>query len=162
MKIVTNFKQIVGIDEVGKGSLYGPVFAGAVILENDAETILLKAGLKDSKALTHKKRESLVPLIQQEAMDWGLGQSSANEIDSIGIREATELAMLRALQKLQKPINLVLVDGILPIRLWKGKQKTLVHGESNSASISWKDRSEIFFYYLSKRKKLDQETRGRS
>ncbi|MDP6833691.1 MAG: ribonuclease HII [Prochlorococcaceae cyanobacterium ETNP1_MAG_9] len=131
-----NFKKIVGVDEVGKGALFGPVFAGAVILESDAETTLLEAGLKDSKALTSKKRASLSPLIQEKAKDWGLGQASAQEIDSIGIRKATELAMLRALQKLQNPIDIVLVDGVLPIRIWNGEQKTLVHGESKSAAIA--------------------------
>ena len=131
-----NFKAIVGVDEVGKGALFGPVFAGAVILESDAETTLLEAGLKDSKALTSKRRASLSPLIQEKAKDWGLGQASAQEIDSIGIRKATELAMLRALQKLQNPIDIVLVDGVLPIRIWNGEQKTLVHGESKSAAIA--------------------------
>ena len=131
-----NFKKIVGVDEVGKGALFGPVFAGAVILESDAETTLLEEGLKDSKALTSKKRASLSPLIQEKAKDWGLGQASAQEIDSIGIRKATELAMLRALQKLQNPIDIVLVDGVLPIRIWNGEQKTLVHGESKSAAIA--------------------------
>ena len=54
----------------------------------------------------------------------------------MGIRKATELAMLRALQRIENPIDTVLVDGILPIRLWKGKQKTLVHGESKSIAIA--------------------------
>tara|TARA_B100000029_G_C17357025_1_gene881107 strand:+ start:382 stop:966 length:585 start_codon:yes stop_codon:yes gene_type:complete len=134
--MILNSKEIAGIDEVGKGSLFGPVFAGAVILENDAETTLLSAGLKDSKTLTAKKRATLVPLIQEKAKDWGLGQASAQEIDCIGIRKATELAMLRAIQKLQNPIHMVLVDGVLPIRIWKGKQKTVVHGESKSAAIA--------------------------
>ena len=127
---------IVGIDEVGKGSLFGPVFAGAVILGINAEAELTNEGLKDSKLLTAKRRARLVPLIQEKAQDWGLGQASSREIDSMGIRKATELAMLRALQRIENPIDTVLVDGILPIRLWKGKQKTLVHGESKSIAIA--------------------------
>ena len=127
---------IVGIDEVGKGSLFGPVFAGAVILGINAEAELTNEGLKDSKLLTAKRRARLVPLIQEKAQDWGLGQASSREIDSMGIRKATELAMLRALQRIENPIDIVLVDGILPIRLWKGKQKTLVHGESKSIAIA--------------------------
>lgn len=127
---------IVGIDEVGKGSLFGPVFAGAVILGINAETELTNEGLKDSKLLTAKRRARLVPLIQEKAQDWALGQASSREIDSMGIRKATELAMLRALQRIENPIDTVLVDGILPIRLWKGKQKTLVHGESKSIAIA--------------------------
>ena len=127
---------IVGIDEVGKGSLFGPVFAGAVILGINAEAELTNEGLKDSKLLTAKRRARLVPLIQEKAQDWALGQASSREIDSMGIRKATELAMFRALQRIENPIDTVLVDGILPIRLWKGKQKTLVHGESKSIAIA--------------------------
>ena len=128
--------QTAGIDEVGRGSLFGPVFAGAVVLEKKAQYKLLKAGLKDSKALVAKKRAMLVPLIQQTSQDWAIGQASSREIDSIGIRKATELAMLRALQKLSHPINMILVDGVLPIRLWDGPQKTLIHGESKSPEIA--------------------------
>ena len=131
-----NREVIVGIDEVGKGSLFGPVFAGAVILGINAEAELTNEGLKDSKLLTAKRRARLVPLIQEKAQDWALGQASSREIDSMGIRKATELAMLRALQRIESPIDTVLVDGILPIRLWKGKQKTLVHGESKSIAIA--------------------------
>ena len=131
-----NREVIVGIDEVGKGSLFGPVFAGAVILGINAEAELTNEGLKDSKLLTAKRRARLVPLIQEKAQDWALGQASSREIDSMGIRKATELAMLRALQRIENPIDTVLVDGILPIRLWKGKQKTLVHGESKSIAIA--------------------------
>ena len=134
--MVLKKNRIAGIDEVGKGSLFGPVLAGAVVLDNDSQLKLLSAGLKDSKFLTAKKRSILVPLIQQLSTDWALGQASSREIDSIGIRKATEMAMLRALQKLKQPIDLVLVDGILPLRLWKGPQETLVHGESKSPEIA--------------------------
>ncbi len=127
---------IAGVDEVGKGSLFGPVFAGAVVLQNDAEQLLLKAGLKDSKVLSPKKRAILVPLIKQRSQSWALGQASSREIDSIGIRQATEKAMIRALQKLNQPIHMVLVDGVLPIQLWKGPQINLVHGESKSSAIA--------------------------
>ena len=127
---------IAGVDEVGKGSLFGPVFASAVVLENNAEINLLNAGLKDSKMLSAKKRAILLPLIYEQSTDWGIGQASAREIDSIGIRQATEKAMFRSLQKLKQPIHLVLVDGVLPIRLWKGDQKTLIKGESKSPAIA--------------------------
>ncbi len=129
-------KQIAGIDEVGKGCLFGPVFAGTVILDHDAEATLLNAGLKDSKVLSKKQRAGLVPLIQHKSTAWALGQACPREIDAIGIRKATEKAMLRALQKLKNPISFVLVDGILPLRLWKGPQTTLVHGESKSPAIA--------------------------
>ena len=130
-------KQLIaGIDEVGKGCLFGPVLAGAVILSKENERNLLSHGLKDSKKLSHRQRHNLVPLIKKNSISWALGQASAREIDSIGIRAATEKAMLRALQKFPYPPDLILVDGILPIRLWPGEQKTQVRGESHFASIA--------------------------
>ena len=127
---------IAGVDEVGKGCLFGPVFAGAVILSKENETILLSLGLKDSKKLSHRKRRNLVPLIKKNSIAWSIGQASAREIDLIGIREATEKAIIRALEKFTSPPNLILVDGILPIRLWPGEQKTQIRGESHFASIA--------------------------
>ena len=125
-----------GVDEVGKGCLFGPVFAGAVILSKSNELKLLNQGLKDSKKLNFRQRNQLVPLIKENSIAWSLGQASAREIDSIGIRMATEKAMIRALEKFLSPPDLILVDGILPIRLWKGKQQTQVRGESHFPSIA--------------------------
>ena len=127
---------IAGVDEVGKGSLFGPVFAGAVILSNTNKSKLLSKGLKDSKKLSQRQRDYLVPLIKENSIAWALGQASAKEIDSIGIREATEKAMVRALEKFSSPPELILVDGILPIRLWPGEQQTQVRGESYFPSIA--------------------------
>ena len=70
-------KEIAGIDEVGKGALFGPVFAGAVILDKHSEDFLISSGLKDSKKLSAKKREALVPLIKKSSISWALGQASA-------------------------------------------------------------------------------------
>ena len=127
---------IAGVDEVGKGSLFGPVFAGAVILNKTNESKLLSRGLKDSKKLNQSQRRNLVPLIKENSIGWSIGQASAREIDSFGIREATEKAMVRALEKFSSPPDLILVDGILPIRLWPGKQQTQVRGESHFPSIA--------------------------
>ncbi len=127
---------IAGVDEVGRGCLFGPVFAGAVILFEQHEQKLFIAGLKDSKVLSPKKRAELVPLIKANSVTWALGQSSAKEIDEIGIQLATEKAMLRALQKISKAIDLVLVDGLMPIREWAGEQKALVKGETKSLAIA--------------------------
>ena len=127
---------IAGVDEVGKGCLFGPVFAGAVILSKTNESKLLSQGLKDSKKLSQRKRYKLVPLIKENSIAWSLGQASAREIDRIGIREATEKAMVRALEKFSSPPDLILVDGILPIRPWSGKQKTQVRGENHFPSIA--------------------------
>jgi ribonuclease HII len=127
---------IAGVDEVGKGCLFGPVYAAAVILSKENETKLLSQGLKDSKKLSHRQRNILVPLIKTNSIAWTIGQASAREIDAVGIRNATEKAMLRALEKFSSPPDLILVDGILPIRFWPGKQKTQVRGESHFASIA--------------------------
>ena len=127
---------IAGVDEVGKGSLFGPVFAGAVILSKSNELTLLSKGLKDSKKLNARQRNNLVPLIKENSIAWSLGQASAREIDNIGIRNASEKAMIRALEKFSSTPDLILVDGILPIRLWEGQQQTQVRGESHFPSIA--------------------------
>ena len=129
--------RCAGVDEVGRGCWYGPVFAAAVILPAAARAPLAAAGLTDSKALTARRRGQLVPLIEQHAEAWALGQASAREIDAVGIRSATERAMLRALQRLPAPApQLVLVDGVLPLRLWPGPQQTEVRGDSQCLEIA--------------------------
>jgi|TARA_X000000950_G_scaffold288933_1_gene408485 ribonuclease HII len=127
---------IAGIDEVGRGCLFGPVFAAAVVLDGEAADALQAAGLTDSKKLTPRRRAVLVPRIEERSLAWALGQASAREIDGMGIRGATELAMLRALQRLPSRPELVLVDGTLPLRLWTGPQRTVVRGDSRSAAIA--------------------------
>ena len=129
-----------GVDEVGRGCWFGPVFAAAVVLPERAAGPLGAAGLTDSKALSPRRREALVPLIKALASGWALGQASAAEIDGHGIRLATEWAMLRALQRLRGALGadppLVLVDGILPLRCWPGPQRCLVRGDSHSPAIA--------------------------
>ncbi|MEB3167772.1 MAG: ribonuclease HII [Synechococcaceae cyanobacterium] len=125
-----------GVDEVGRGCLFGPVFAAAVVLPSAALGPLASAGLTDSKRLSPRRRAALVAPIQQVALAWALGQSSASEIDRWGIRRATEEAMRRALQRLPQPPRLVLVDGVLPLRGWLGPQRTLVRGDSRCAAIA--------------------------
>ena len=72
-----NKSLIAGVDEVGKGCLFGPVFAGAVILSKANELKLLSQGLKDSKKLNSQRRNHLVPLIKENSIAWALGQASA-------------------------------------------------------------------------------------
>lgn len=124
------------MDEVGRGCLFGPVFAGAVVLEAANASRLQREGLTDSKRLSARRRGELVPLIEQEAEAWGLGQASAREIDRLGIRPATELAMLRALQRLPNRPELVLVDGTLPLRPWTGEQRSIVAGDQQALAIA--------------------------
>lgn len=127
---------IAGVDEVGRGCWFGPVFAAAVILPDQARAPLAAAGLTDSKALSARRRAQLVPLITAHTSQWALGQASAAEIDRHGIRTATEWAMVRALQRLVVPPDLVLVDGVLPLRCWPGEQRTVVRGDSQHLEIA--------------------------
>jgi len=128
--------ECAGVDEVGRGCLFGPVFAAAVVLPASALAPLAGLGLTDSKKLTARRRATLVPVIQRLAASWALGQASAAEIDRGGIRLATELAMVRALQKLSSPFELLLVDGVLPLRGWHGDQITIVRGDSHCLAIA--------------------------
>ncbi len=128
--------RCAGVDEVGRGCLFGPVFAAAVVLPAPALAPLAAAGLTDSKKLTPRQRERLVPLIRAQALAWALGQASAAEIDRVGIRAATERAMRRALTRLGPAPALVIVDGVLPLRGWQGPQITLPKGDSRCAAIA--------------------------
>ena len=126
----------VGIDEVGKGAIFGPVFSAVVVLTENNKSILKKFGVTDSKKLTSKKRKLLLPKILLLSSDYGIGQSSAREIDKLGIRVATELSMIRALKKLKKKPSELIIDGPLLLRPWKGTQKNIVSGDSKFISIA--------------------------
>lgn len=125
-----------GVDEVGRGCLFGPVYAAAVVIGQEGIAPLQAAGLTDSKKLSAPRRARLVPLIQRQAIAWGIGLASAGEIDRHGIRIATERAMVRALGRLPVPPQLLLVDGVLPLRGWSGEQSTLVAGDLRCPAIA--------------------------
>ena len=99
-------KIIAGVDEVGRGSLIGPVYAAAVILNKKINKKLLK----DSKKLTKIKREILFKYIKENSI-WAVGKASVKEIEKMNILNASLLAMKRAIIKLKKKPSLVLVDG---------------------------------------------------
>ena len=126
----------VGIDEVGRGAIFGPVFSAVVVLTEKNKFLLKKLGVKDSKKLTPKKRKFLVPKILLLSSDYGIGQSSVREIDNLGIRVATELSMIRALKKLKEKPSELIVDGPLLLRPWSGTQKNIVSGDSKFISIA--------------------------
>jgi len=94
------------MDEVVRGAIFGPVFAAAVVLSEINKSILKQFGVTDSKKLTPKKRKLLLKEILLLSSDYGIGQSSAREIDELGIRVATELSMIRALKKLKEPASI--------------------------------------------------------
>jgi len=126
----------VGIDEVGRGAVFGPVFSAVVVLTEKNKLTLKQYGVKDSKKLTPKKRKLLLPKILSLSSDYGIGQSSAREIDKLGIRVATELSMIRALKKLKEKPSELIVDGPLSLRPWHGTQKNIVSGDSKFISIA--------------------------
>ena len=125
------YKMICGVDEAGRGPLAGPVCAAAVILPKG----LVLPGLNDSKKLTDKKRRELFPIIKEQAIAYGIGLASHEEIDEINILQATYLAMERAIAQLEGKADFALIDGNrakdfgLPLR-------TVVKGDSLSASIA--------------------------
>ena len=126
----------VGIDEVGKGAVFGPVFSAVIVLTKKNKFILKKFGVTDSKKLTPKKRKLLLPKILLLSSDYGIGQSSAREIDKFGIRVATELSMIRALKKLKQKPSEIIIDGPLLLRKWNRNQKNIVSGDSKFTSIA--------------------------
>jgi len=126
----------VGIDEVGKGAVFGPVFSAVIVLTKKNKFFLNKFGVTDSKKLTPKKRKLLLPKILLLASDYGIGQSSAREIDKFGIRVATELSMIRALNKLKQKPTEIIIDGPLLLRKWNRNQKNIVSGDSKFTSIA--------------------------
>ena len=126
----------VGIDEVGRGSVLGPVFSAVVVLNEKNQSTLKQLGVIDSKKLTSKKRNLLLPKILLLSSDYGIGQSSAREIDKHGIRIATELSMMRAVKKLKKTPSELIIDGPLLLRPWKGIQKNIISGDSKFTAIA--------------------------
>ena len=133
---ILNKLSEVGIDEVGRGSVFGPVFSAVVVLNEKNQSTLKQIGVIDSKKLTSKKRKLLFPKILLLSSDYGIGQSSAREIDKHGIRIATELSMIRAVKKLKKTPSELMIDGPLLLRPWKGAQKNIVSGDSKFTAIA--------------------------
>lgn len=101
------YTAICGVDEAGRGPLSGPVCAAAVIMPRG----LVIEGLNDSKKLTAKKREKLFDVVIENALAYGIGLASPEEIDTLNILNADMLAMKRAIEALQIPADFALVDG---------------------------------------------------
>tara|TARA_A100001011_G_C14244037_1_gene814646 strand:+ start:703 stop:1263 length:561 start_codon:yes stop_codon:yes gene_type:complete len=124
-------KLIAGVDEVGRGSLIGPVYAAAVILNKSINKKLLK----DSKSLTKSEREVLSKYIKRNSI-WAIGKSSVKEIEKINILHASLLAMKRAIKKLKKKPNLVLIDGNKLPNIKNYKLKSIIKGDQKMPVIS--------------------------
>ncbi|HZM71582.1 MAG TPA: ribonuclease HII [Candidatus Cryosericum sp.] len=123
--------RIAGVDEVGRGSLAGPVVAAAVILDPDRPV----RGLRDSKLLSRGERERLAARIEERAVAAGIGAADAGEVDSMNILRATLLAMRRAVEALAVSPDYLLVDA-LHIPGVDLPQEGVVHGDRLVASIA--------------------------
>ena len=125
------YRYIAGIDEAGRGPLAGPVVAAAVILP----ALFDLPGLTDSKRLSARQRETLYPLIRNQAVAVGIGLASADDIDRYNILQATLRSMHQAVGRLNCAVDFLLVDGIsrIPTAI---PQETLKKGDLRSLSIS--------------------------
>jgi ribonuclease HII len=122
--------RIAGLDEAGRGALFGPVVAAAVIL-NPRRRIV---GLDDSKKLTAERRAELAPRIREHAVAWAVAEIDAQRIDAWNIYQASRQAMTAALAQLSIPPDYLLLDAmVLDVLL---EQKSLVRGDARSVSIA--------------------------
>ena len=121
-----------GCDEAGRGCLAGPVVASAVILPTNFRHKLLN----DSKQLTLKQRQILETIIKEKAISWAIGIVSPQEIDEINVLNASFLAMHRAINKLERNIDLLLIDGNRFKKYKDIKHLCIVKGDSKFASIA--------------------------
>lgn len=129
-------EQTAGVDEVGRGALFGPVVAAAVILPAAAFEPLRQAGLTDSKLLKPSHRLTLAAQIRALALDCQVGLASTAEIDRLNILNSSLLAMRRAVHRLQPQPQFCLVDGNQPIPQLRMPQQTLVKGDQRSLIIA--------------------------
>ena len=124
-------KIIAGVDEVGRGSLIGPVYAAAVILNKSINEKILK----DSKSLKKSKREILSKYIKKNSI-WAIGRASVKEIEKVNILNASLLAMKRAIKKLKKKPTLILIDGNKVPKIENYNLKSVIKGDTKIPSIS--------------------------
>jgi len=127
-------QHVAGVDEVGRGSLFGPVVAAAVILYQNDQPAHRIRGLRDSKLLPAERREELALLIRQHCIAWAVAAVDSARIDQINIYQASRLAMLHAVQQLAPAAGHLLVDAVkldcdLP-------QQPIIHGDALSVSIA--------------------------
>jgi ribonuclease HII len=123
-------QRIAGLDEAGRGSLFGPVVAAAVILDPKRRIV----GLDDSKKLPAERRDVLALRIQEHALAWSVAQVDARRIDAWNIYQASRQAMAEALSQLKLPPDYLLLDAMrLDVQV---NQKSLIHGDARSVSIA--------------------------
>ena len=127
----SKIKLIVGCDEAGRGCLLGPVYAGAVILPEDFSCDLIN----DSKQLSEKKREEAYQIIVENAIAWGVGSCTPEEIDEINIYNASRLAMQRAIKNMNHEYDMILTD-CMKMPGMEVPVIDLIHGDAKAQCIA--------------------------
>ncbi|MBD2424631.1 ribonuclease HII [Phormidium sp. FACHB-1136] len=127
---------IAGVDEVGRGALFGPVVAAAVILSESAVAELQALGVTDSKRLSHPRRLHLIEPIQTRSIACAIGYASVHEIDRINILQASLLAMHRAVGRLSPAPTLCRIDGNQAIPQLGIPQQTVIKGDQTDTAIA--------------------------
>ncbi len=130
--LANGYRNIVGVDEVGRGPLAGPVVAAAVVMPLDEGSII--EGVDDSKKLSAKKRETLAEMIKERAIAYVICQVENDVIDEINILQATRLCMKNAVEKLPVNADVVLTDGNMTLDITV-PQRSIIKGDSLSYSI---------------------------
>lgn len=157
--LIKQKKTILGIDEVGRGCLAGPVYASCVSLDFDALQKLDEKEIdliRDSKKLSTKQRQRIIPILHEIGTEIKTGKASVREIETYGILDATFLAMRRAIISCDKSYDMVLIDGNKTIPNYHGEQKAIVQGDLHcfciaAASIIAKEARDDYMRKISKK-----------
>ncbi|WP_017302751.1 ribonuclease HII [Spirulina subsalsa] len=150
-ELAAPYETVAGVDEVGRGALFGAVVAAAVVLSPEACSELVKAGVRDSKRLSAKRRMTLAEQIRAIALDVQISHATHQEIDQINIFQASLLAMGRAVEALNPVPSICFVDGKFPIphltppqqNIIKGDQKSVVIASASIVAKVWRDQQII-------------------
>lgn len=127
------YRNVCGIDEVGRGCFAGPVVVGAVIFSPQS---VIPDGIRDSKLLPASKREQLDPKIKDAAAAWAIAEVSVSVINKVGIGKATQMAFRKAVKSLPKSADFVLIDAFYIKHLSRKRQQPLQNGDKTCVSIS--------------------------
>lgn len=127
------YRNVCGIDEVGRGCFAGPVVVGAVVFSPQS---VIPDGVRDSKLLPASKREQLDPKIKDAAAAWAIAEVSVLVINKVGIGKATQMAFRKAVKSLPKSADFVLIDAFYIKHLSRKRQQPLQNGDKTCVSIS--------------------------
>jgi ribonuclease HII len=151
-ELISLYPRIAGVDEVGRGCLAGPVYAAVVMLDYSRLRLCPRAELellRDSKTLSPAQRQRMLPRIEELSLASAIAHAEVREIENLGIVPATFLAMTRALGKITREIDVLLIDGKAPLPGFKGYQRAVIKGDNlcfciAAASILAKEARDRF------------------